>query len=458
MKKLTVLCMLGLFVLVSANTDSIAAPREDTVKKCNDGKDNDGDGDIDELDLDCDGVGEDPSGGGGGGGNEPPPDCPASEQFPGFLYATESTRKAQSEAFIAGSDGCRSEPVPGGSSVHFADDGSGIIVWTEELIADNQDIVLGQTFELLGDGSFSTGLITQLLPLPDEVPQIGDFHRYWSLDLWGNSDHSELYLSAFRVIIPETAGDKRQVLIYTLDATNGLTVTRREILYTTKDVANPSNVTWTCPDNLSNPEFVATCYDFEGFWFNASGTRLFGGGVNRDVGWQANFKLDVISAPDPQDPISRWNIGDPEIVLAGSRQPSALYVEPGLRSSRPASDRYVLPSPEYAMVGYIDFTGNITVRGSGVLNIDKCVQEYAALNAGMLAGTVDIWRTNCFGDNPFFWDHVQGFSAWQSEDAILDVNLQNNKRSHLFRYFVSGPSQGVSEQLIESVESVDAGN
>ncbi len=66
MKKLTVLCMLGLFVLISANTDSIAAPREDTVKKCNDGKDNDRDGFIDELDSDCDGVGEDPGGGGGG--------------------------------------------------------------------------------------------------------------------------------------------------------------------------------------------------------------------------------------------------------------------------------------------------------------------------------------------------------------------------------------------------------
>ncbi len=73
MKKLTVLCMLGLFVLISANTDSIAAPREDTVKKCNDGKDNDGDGLIDFGDVvgvndpDCNDVGEDPGGGGGGG-------------------------------------------------------------------------------------------------------------------------------------------------------------------------------------------------------------------------------------------------------------------------------------------------------------------------------------------------------------------------------------------------------
>jgi len=66
MKKLTVLCMLGLFVLISANTDSIAAPREDTVKKCNDNKDNDGDGLVDGDDMDCDGVGEDPGGGGGG--------------------------------------------------------------------------------------------------------------------------------------------------------------------------------------------------------------------------------------------------------------------------------------------------------------------------------------------------------------------------------------------------------
>jgi len=70
MKKLTVLCMLGLFVLISANTDSIAAPREDTVKKCNDGKDNDGDGLIDFgdgplNDPDCDFVGEDPGPGPG---------------------------------------------------------------------------------------------------------------------------------------------------------------------------------------------------------------------------------------------------------------------------------------------------------------------------------------------------------------------------------------------------------
>lgn len=68
MKKLTVLCMLGLIALTVASTDSIAAPREDTAQKCSDGKDNDRDGLIDAADPDCEDVG---GGGGGTGGNVP---------------------------------------------------------------------------------------------------------------------------------------------------------------------------------------------------------------------------------------------------------------------------------------------------------------------------------------------------------------------------------------------------
>ena len=65
MKRLTALCMLGLIVLIIANTDSVAAPTEDTAKKCSDGRDNDRDGFIDADDHpDCDPF----SGGGGGGG------------------------------------------------------------------------------------------------------------------------------------------------------------------------------------------------------------------------------------------------------------------------------------------------------------------------------------------------------------------------------------------------------
>ena len=66
MKKLTVLFMVGLFVLISPNTESIAG-NENNIKKCNDGIDNDRDGAIDDADPDCqDIIGEDPSGGGGG--------------------------------------------------------------------------------------------------------------------------------------------------------------------------------------------------------------------------------------------------------------------------------------------------------------------------------------------------------------------------------------------------------
>ena len=63
MKKLTVLCILGLAVLIVANTDSVAVPPENTLSKCTDGKDNDRDGDIDADDTDCGPVL-------GGGGSE----------------------------------------------------------------------------------------------------------------------------------------------------------------------------------------------------------------------------------------------------------------------------------------------------------------------------------------------------------------------------------------------------
>jgi len=67
MRRLTALFMIGLVILIAANTDSVAAPREDTAQKCSDGKDNDRDGLVDAADPDCDDVG----GGGDTGGNIP---------------------------------------------------------------------------------------------------------------------------------------------------------------------------------------------------------------------------------------------------------------------------------------------------------------------------------------------------------------------------------------------------
>ena len=55
MKTLTILCILGLTVLVVANTETFAAPQEKGTKKCNDKIDNDGDGLVDGDDSDCGG-------------------------------------------------------------------------------------------------------------------------------------------------------------------------------------------------------------------------------------------------------------------------------------------------------------------------------------------------------------------------------------------------------------------
>ena len=61
MNKLTLLCVLGLSVLIVANTQTFAAPQEKGAKKCNDGIDNDSDGLIN---------GDDPGCGGGGGDSD----------------------------------------------------------------------------------------------------------------------------------------------------------------------------------------------------------------------------------------------------------------------------------------------------------------------------------------------------------------------------------------------------
>lgn len=53
MKKLMVLCVLGLAVLIVANNETFAKPQEQGVKKCNDGRDNDDDGLIDSDDPGC---------------------------------------------------------------------------------------------------------------------------------------------------------------------------------------------------------------------------------------------------------------------------------------------------------------------------------------------------------------------------------------------------------------------
>jgi hypothetical protein len=232
MKRLTLLCVLGFVVLIIANTASVAAPSNEKGPRCSDGIDNDGDTLIDGDDPDC------------GGGSEPPPVCPAEERFPAFLYESEDTRKTQGGTFLAGEDGCRREPLQNPATVHFNDDGGGILVWGEPSSNDEQqEIVYGATFELLPNGDLSVAPPDQLLPFYDEQPQSGDSHIYWSLDVWGNSDHSVVYLAAYRILAQGSPNELRQLLVYTLDTSNGLTVAHRQVIHTTVDTSNPSNVT-----------------------------------------------------------------------------------------------------------------------------------------------------------------------------------------------------------------------
>lgn len=401
------------------------------------------------------------------GGNEPPVECPVSEQVPGMILVDEGHKRKPDTPMIANSDGCQIDNIPAFGSfgtVHFAkddngdNDGCGIMVWRDTSDPFLQDKVFGATFETLADGSFSLGDTTQLLPLVDEIPGPEEPHHYFTLDLWGNADHTVIYLAAFRLLDSNGPNETRQVIIYTLDKSNGISITHKEVVHTTVDVANPGNVSWTCPPGTTYPQFVATCYPFEGAYWNASGTRLFSKSVDLNNEWQMNFKLDVISARDPRDLNSSWSFGAAEVVLVGARGSQHLYGEPRLKAPRPESDVHTMPTTdEYAFTAYLDRTGNNTVRAMGFLNIDKCIDEYSTYANAQTAPPTDLWKTNCFEEGVIFHEHVRDFDVWQTRDSVLAIVLEGNKRKHLYRYYVDGPKRGIAELLRETTRAVDRG-
>ena len=145
---------------------------------------------------------------GGLGGGKPPPPPPeeCSDDFPGFAYQVEATRKSPEEIWLSSTDGCRRERVSvqsdGGRGIgpfHMAADRSkGVLLWKEDPGLTWQWIVHRQDFTVDTDGNLEMDLPVQLLPLAGEDVPAGDQLYYFNLDIWGDDSHDALYLAASR--------------------------------------------------------------------------------------------------------------------------------------------------------------------------------------------------------------------------------------------------------------------
>ena len=92
------------------------------------------------------------------GGKPPPSPEECTDDFPGFSYGVEATRRAPGEIWLASSDGCRRELVAvesddgrGIGSFHVtADKSKGVILWKEEPDNGHQYVVIRQDLQWEG--------------------------------------------------------------------------------------------------------------------------------------------------------------------------------------------------------------------------------------------------------------------------------------------------------------------
>ena len=129
-------------------------------------------------------------GGNGGGKPPPPPPVNCTDDFPGFSYGVEATRRSPGEIWLASSDGCRRELIAvesddgrGIGSFHMtADKSKGVILWKEDPGLTWQWVVHRQDFTV-ENGDLNLVPTVQLLPQAGEDVQPGDELYYFNLDI-----------------------------------------------------------------------------------------------------------------------------------------------------------------------------------------------------------------------------------------------------------------------------------
>lgn len=404
-----------------------------------------------------------PGKGGGKPGDDPEPVC--TDQFPSFVYVQEATRKSPAGIFLASADGCRREFVAeagiGRPHMHMrADRPEGVLMWTaEDPDNTNHYTVQRANFTVNTDERGERNLVvsgptTVDLKLPDEelVPP-EDFLYYFSMDIWGNADHSELYLVIHRLHVDNNdETNTNELWLFNLEVPTD----RRQIFQslTNPDPTGDPIIAWTCP-NVPYPEAVATCYGAGTVQWNPSGTRLYLADTltipDGEYGerWNGGVRVDITRQGED---LSEWYIFPPKLVYTSSRSGEATTSELTGTAARPS----VPPdSTEYIATNYLDHSGNNTVQAHAILNADLCVASYLPYSSGEVELGPELWRllsSMCL--TSFSTSNQTGRGdTWQSPDLLLYSGFEKRTYS-IFRLDVN---TGVSTKLIDNGRFADTG-
>ena len=406
----------------------------------------------------------------------PPPPSGCTDDFPGFLYSVDETRKNPGRLYLASTNGCRSEPVgvvgvTTGRNFHMTADGtSGVILWTDRQEGPGngaRESIVRQDFTVDTNGTLDLLDPVTILPWGGEDDPEGECARYYASDVWGDATHNSLYLIVDRAYYcdsgPNAGGGTQELLIYDLNDLTGdpsdpppdvRVVWESESAGGVRqysnwlDAGDPENL----PDcsAVSFPQFVPTCYGDDGFRINSSGTRLYvRDNFDDTLGdrWDGTIRLDIDkSTIGPA--LNQWLISQPELVYAGTS-----YYEPNGMLARPDSDFSVLPSPEIIGMSYFDKSAQVTVGVSAYMNADQCVGVYAPLSAGDQDGYPDLWMQCITYD--LFLPNRSG--SWESPDTILRTE-RPKRTQQIHRHHISGASPGLTELLIDNGGGADNGN
>jgi len=359
--------------------------------------------------------------GGNGRGKPPPEPTDCNDEFPGFIYSVGETRKRPAEVHL--------------SSVgvtHVTEDWSnGVMVWSEYPGNGPQATLMRQDFKVEGKDNSTPGDIDTLLPRSGEVIPSGDALGYFAVDVWGDTDHTLLYMAVVRTHgFGDYPEDKTQeLLIYNLHDMDDF-----RLIHLTEGSDWTTNWTTNCL-GVDYPQFVLDCYLFiEVVTFNQSGTRLYLN-IRKKIDGErlegtSRINIDRFDGAGNELPLKDWSFSSPELIFTAFTGP------PG---PQPESDRYNLPFPE------------LIAGPSGLVDADLCATLYAELALGdKPADPEDLWQTFCTVPGNFIT--TSPGDSWQSPDALLTTILTNRGRKIYRRYI-----DGSEELLIENGRSADTG-
>ena len=384
------------------------------------------------------------------GGEPPPPPPPPAEcndPSPSFTYSKEIKRRGPSAMYIASKDNCIHSFIisdTGPTSTHMTVpstvDGSvnGVFIWKEDPGDLNVEQLRRADFSVNAAGELTLWPIDDdPLDLGDPVVPDGDTLHYSSFDIWGDSDHDELYLVVTRVQGDTSGGGSHSLRIYNLNDLSD----KRE-LYLSEDYPGGYTSNWSCPEDTAHPQAVAGCYRASTPKWNPTGTAIYiqdelQSSYTPEISsdWGAALRLRI----ERGGPISSWGVSGPQIVYTGT-----------------TTDTTESPSGSYAMPrsGLTGFTDLIFQHAipRGMLDVEACVTLFTpSVSDPDPDIAADLW-VNClvdtdpFGEGQFDTGDARGIYLWLSPTEI--AHHVREKRVHIYK---TNMYTGESTKLVDSV-------